>query len=260
MAPADLPGNRLWSRFYVPEIHDIHPKMETSLDVLLNVLPETARQVAALLVVPNWMMTERLHDRSTLGWQISTLPGEKVLHGYTHSLGPNWVDWLLYGHDNRSEFRALDGEEARRRIIKGLQIFADLRIRPRWFCAPRWQQSRASSAALVDLGFFGWQYKSGLETTQGDRVPLPALCFDEGERRIRIAAAHVLRSVEIARLLRGGRPFRLTLHPSDAQHPRVWAQIQSLRERLEAEGYVPLSLEEAVARWRRVSAAGTASA
>ena len=31
-----------WARFFVPEIHDVHPRMETDLDTLMGVLPGSA--------------------------------------------------------------------------------------------------------------------------------------------------------------------------------------------------------------------------
>ena len=59
-------------------------------------------------------------------WKIAArlraLKGTQVLHGLTHSLGPDFLNWLLYGHDNRSEFARLSASENQERLKKGLAI------------------------------------------------------------------------------------------------------------------------------------------
>ena len=250
-------GNDSATRFYVPEVHDIFPGMERELDAMLDVWPSGAYDKLALLVVPDWQSRFPLPASPDFVKRISRLAGEKVLHGLTHSLGPEFWNWLLYGHDNRSEFGKLDAEEARERVAAGLKSFEDnLGIRPRWFCAPRWHQSAAATDVLRETGFEGYMLRNSLQLFSGNSVSLPALCFDEGERRIRSAIARHLREFTIGRLFRAGRPFRITLHPSDVTDVPAWRQVQRVMQRLSDEGWTPLSLDEAMAQFGGAGAAG----
>ena len=247
-----------WSRFYVPEIHDLYPGSADRLDMLLGALPDKARERAALLLVPYWQQQHRLDSAGGFCRTLRDFPGDVVLHGWTHSLGFAWWDWLWCGHDNRSEFAGLSEREATRRLMLGRSAFADAIGRvPRWFCAPRWQQNRAVTAALKATGFVGFHLHNRVELCSGERISLPALCFDEGERSLGIAIGRTLRTRNISTLLRQGRPFRLTLHPTDMCYAKTWRQLTGLIARLDAEGWAPLSLDEALDRWRRTNIALT---
>lgn len=249
------------ARFYVPEVHDIHPGMEDQLDALLDVWPQEARQHLALLVVPNWQNRHSLDAAAPFARRIAALPGEKVLHGWTHSLGPDFWNWLLYGHDNRSEFATLDREEARSRISAGVQAFeTSLGAAPRWFCAPRWHQSRAATEALREAGLAGYMLRGSLRLFSGAVATMPSLCFDEGDRKLRSAVARTLREATIGRLFRMGRPFRVTLHPSDVQDAAAWRQVQRVMKRLDDEGWSPLGLDDAISRLGSSPATATAAA
>lgn len=247
-----------WSRFYVPELHDIYPGMETELDAMLAMLPAAARQVAALLVVPDWQGRAPIAADEAFCGRIASLPGEKVLHGWTHSLGPDFLNWLLYGHDNRSEFARLDQAEAQQRLRRGLEAFEHLGQRPRWFCAPRWQQNAGVRAALVGEGFAGHMLRDRLELHSGVSAPLRALNFDEGDRRLRSRIMHALRERTIGRLLEAERPFRVALHPADVRDRTAWAQVSRLFAALERDGWVPLSPDAALERWSALRTAGEA--
>lgn len=243
------------ARFYVPEVHDIHPGMAGQLDAMLDVWPQEARRHLALLIVPNWQNRFPLGEASDFVKQIKDLSGEKVLHGWTHSLGPDWWNWLMYGHDNRSEFARLDRDEASRRISGGLDVFAsEIGERPRWFCAPRWQQSAAATEALSEAGFEGYMLRGSLRLFSGETATLPALCFDEGARKMKSALLRRLRETTIGNVFRRGRPFRITLHPDDVLDPPTWRQVKRVMTRLSNEGWTPVGLDEAISRMRRVAA------
>lgn len=241
-----------WSRFYVPEIHDICPGMESELDAMLGVLPTAARDVAALLIVPDWQGRASVAADEAFGRRLEGLPGEKVLHGFTHSLGPDFMNWLLYGHDNRSEFARLGRHEAADRIARGLEALRQIGIAPRWFCAPRWQQSAGARAALEEAGFVGYMLNGRLDLFSGVSVPLPALNFDEGDRKLRNRAMHFLREGTMKRMLAGNAPFRVALHPADVRDPVAWNQVMRLFGRLHGEGWIPLSPDAAVERWTQL--------
>ena len=95
-----------------------------------------------------------------------------------------------------------------------------------------------------------------LELTSGASVPLPALNFDEGERRLRNRIMHALRAGSIRRLLEAGRPFRIALHPADVRDRVAWGQVTRLFADLERGGWRPLSPQAAVERWAGAAASG----
>jgi len=185
-ASMDAQFRQDWSRFYVPEIHDVYPGMEARLDDMLGVLPEPARREVPLLVVPNWQGKACLDPSGDFAKRIKAHAGAKVLHGWTHSLGPDFMNWLLYGHDNRSEFARLDAPAAEDRLLRGIAVFAEaFGAAPEWFCAPRWQQSRKATDVMGKLGFRGYMARGAYRLMTGESVPLPALNFDEGDRPTR---------------------------------------------------------------------------
>lgn len=242
------------ARFYVPEVHDIHPGMEGELDALLDVWPQEARWHLALLVVPNWQNRFPFDAAPAFARRVADLPGEKVLHGWTHSLGPDFWNWLMYGHDNRSEFAKLDRGEAQSRISAGMDAITNaFGAPPRWFCAPRWHQSDAATQALRAAGLSGYMLRGSLRLFTGERASLPSLCFDEGDRKLRSAIARNLRELTIERLFRAGNPFRVTLHPADVLDRAAWRQVERVMARLDAEGWTPVGPDEAVRRMQAVA-------
>ncbi|MEI2685616.1 MAG: DUF2334 domain-containing protein [Cypionkella sp.] len=94
-------------RVYLPEIHDLHPGMAARIDPLLALLPHDARRVVAWSVVPDWQGRAPLTAHPGFCERLRGLEGDIVLHGLTHSLGPDWFNWVVYGHDNRSEFHCV---------------------------------------------------------------------------------------------------------------------------------------------------------
>ncbi len=232
--------------WFLPEIHDLHPLMQDRLDALMALFPPAAAGRIAFSVVPDWQGRAALAGDPAFAARLAALPGALVLHGFTHSLGPSLADWLVYGHDNRSEFRRLSATEAARRIAAGLAAFAAAGLpRPRWFCAPRWQQSAATGPVLAAAGFAGWMTGAALVAADGRRAALPALNFDEGERGWKVALAALPRRLRIPRLLAARRPFRFVLHPGDLDRPWLVAEIRALSDRLAREGWRARSLDEA---------------
>ncbi len=235
------------TRRYLAEIHDLHPGMGRRLDALLEALPPDARQTAVLLVVPNWREREPLHQHRDFVRRLRALPGEKVLHGYTHSLGPSLWNHLYFGTENHSEFLHATRRAAEHRIAQACRIYEQcFDRRPRWFCGPRWQQSRATERALRLAGLAGYMRQDRIVEFAGQAHDIPAICFDEGARRWKQAAARALRERAIRKLVQRGALFRLTLHPSDVDYPRTWKQLTDLIFSLQHDGWKPVSLEEAL--------------
>ena len=121
---------------------------------------------------------------------------------------------------------------------------------PRWFCAPRWQENASLAAALAEKGLRGSLAGHGIRLWEAPLVPLPALNFDEGARRWRLAMGSVLRRGVIKRLLTRRTPFRMVLHPDDLTRPATLRQIRAVMSDLSAEGWRPLGLDDTVALWQ----------
>ncbi|MBO6719077.1 MAG: DUF2334 domain-containing protein [Rhizobiaceae bacterium] len=248
------------ARFYVPEVHDVHPGMEDRLEALLDVWPAEARPHLALLVVPNWQDRFPLAAAPRFAERVAQLPGERVLHGWTHSLGPDWWNWLMYGHDNRSEFASLNRAEALQRVSAAMDAFAShFAAKPKWFCAPRWQQSRAATEVLREAGVEGCMLGGSLQLFSGASAPLPALNFDEGPRKLKAAVLRRFRETTIGRRFREGKPFRVALHPDDVSDEPTWRQVGRVIARLADEGWTPIGPSEAMKRFAVPSPAREAS-
>lgn len=234
-------------RRYLPEIHDLHPSMAGALEDLVALFPVAAQDKIAFSIVPDWMGRESLVEAPAFAARLRALKGTQVLHGLTHSLGPDFLNWLLYGHDNRSEFARLSAPETQARLGKGLAIWTQaLGVSPRWFCAPRWQQNRHLAPALAALGFRGCLSGRAISCYDGASLPMPTLNFDEGARAVKIVLGALARKAMVPRLLGAGQPFRFVLHPDDLTRPATLREIKAVLARMEAEGWRPVSLEQAL--------------
>lgn len=237
--PAPPPGT------YLPEIHDLAPHMAPRLPAMLDAFPAEAHPKIAHLIVPNWQGTEPLDGAPHFAATLRGLAGTPVLHGWTHSLGPDLWNRLMYGHDNRSEFAKLTAAETAERLTKGLAMLDRvLGRRPDWFCAPRWQGSAALAPALRGAGIGGRMTADALIHDDHGQLEIPALNFDDGARAPVIAAATAARRYRIRHVLKTRSPFRLVLHPDDVTRPRVFSQFRALVADLAADGWRPLGLDE----------------
>lgn len=244
------PARQGWRKLVLPEIHDLYPSVTPSPAELLSVFPARARDCVALSIVPDWQGRDPIADAPDFAAQIRKMGGLRVLHGWTHSLGPSLIDWIMYGHDNRSEFRSQSREAAEGRLQQALAGFeAAFGERPRWFCAPRWQESAGTLDALHSLGFDGSLSRAQITRFGAAPIPLPALNFDEGERSLPIRLNMALRKGAIRRLLQAERPFRLVVHPHDLAHAATRTQLTDTLQALDDAGWEFLSLHDTIARW-----------
>ena len=231
---------------YVAEVHDISPVMANRMDDLIALLPTGAITNAALLIVPDWQSKWPLDRHPEFTERAASYFGTLVLHGFNHSLGPDLLNWLLYRHDNRSEFRNLSAKETTDRLTSGVNVFCSaFGVRPKWFCAPRWKGNSHLGRALASMGFRGLLAHHEIQRFEGPNIAMPSLSFDEGERGWKIAAGLLFRRVNISQLLATRRPFRLVLHPDDLTRPCTLRQIRDVVRRLETEGWKSITLDEA---------------
>ncbi len=231
---------------YIPEIHDVHPRMMPALERLLGALPDEASRLAPLLVVPDWAGDSALDCHPEFVEMLRQLQGEKVLHGLTHSLGPDWWNRFAYGTENHAEFASLSEDQATARLTTAHKLHTEAFGLPRWFCAPRWQQNAIVKTVLGRLGFEGFMLGSRYEKLSGARAAIPAICFDDGGHAWRHVAGRLQRKAMIRRWLANNTPFRLTLHPADLEDPKTWQQLTELVATLKGEGWQPLAFDDAL--------------
>jgi uncharacterized protein len=227
---------------YAVEIHDLSPATGGRLDALLALLPPRARDVAALLVVPNWGGHLPITAHPAFVADLAGRPGEKVLHGLTHSRGPSRWNALWYGTEDESEFGRLTRADAASRLDEAIALFATaFGERPRWFCAPRWRES-AGAANAVAAAFPARLRRRDLRIGETRRVAAESLWFDDGARRAARTIGAWLRAPRRRALLGGRQPFRLVLHPRDLEQAAVRREIETVGAMLEAQGWTPVSL------------------
>jgi predicted deacetylase len=230
-------------RSYVVELHDVHPSSLPDVERMLETLSADARRVAAALVVPNWSGCERLTADSLLARRIASLMDGLVLHGLTHVRGRNWWNTAWHGTADESECLSWSHTIAQSRLAEGLDVIESaFGCRPRWFCAPRWQQHPDVAAVLAECRIDWHMRRSGFVDARGRECPVPAIWFDGGLRVWQRAATGAWAARRLRRHLASGEPFRLALHPRDVQHRTTWATVTSLLARLEAEGWTPVGL------------------
>lgn len=234
--------------WFIPELHDISARPGCGPGPMLAMLPPRARDLAALLVVPDWGGRHPIRAGSSLARELSDLPGEKVLHGLSHLRGPSLPHRLLLGTDDEAEFATCREEDARFRLATATRIFSDaLGALPSWFCAPRWSESAATMYVLREMPLKGLMHRSGytVRSPSGDtirRITIDAAWFDDGARWPPRLAGAARRILNLRRLLRERRPFRLVLHPRDLTYSTSRRAIRALVERLCVDGWEPRGL------------------
>lgn len=238
-----LPGNRL----FLPELHDIHPGSYRSTASILSFLSPGVRDALSLLIVPCWGGKEPVDEGTPILRLIHPLPGERILHGYSHCRPNSIVNRLWFGTDHHGEFDGLEASDATTRIMLGLSAFERAGLpRPRFFCAPRWIQSKATADVLFELGFTGFMDRRGYRTRDGVRRAIPAVFFDTGRRRWNTLCHFLATRLYLNFLMATERPFRLALHPTDAEDKRVKRFLARLFRRLEREGWRAAHIGEVI--------------
>jgi len=131
-------------------------------------------------VVPCWH-GERLSGsaRGFVEW-VKVEFGEVLLHGYTHHRADHGgAIGLLTG--NANEFTRMGTCEAIKRLRCGQAILAEVFGQPaNGFVPPAWQRGPITSSVLVVSGFRYSVGFTGVESVEGERIPLCTWSWDAG--------------------------------------------------------------------------------
>jgi uncharacterized protein len=218
-------------------IHDVSPSTWPQCERLLQAIHAVADIPVSLLVVPAYhrqpaaggtrydrALEQRLHHGDEL-----------VLHGYTHldeaGAASSWRERFtrqIYTQ-REGEFYAVDRAEARRRLALGLDWFRRRGWPVHGFVAPAWLMGAGAWDALAEFPF---SYTTTLRRfyllpeRRALRSQSLVYTVRSGWRR---AMSRSWNSV-LAQALRPNPLVRLSLHPTDAAHPRIIRHCQSLLE------------------------------
>lgn len=211
-------------------IHDVSPRFEGAVDLLVDRLAPHVGMGLAMLVVPdhwNAAPVTPAFARRLRGWSDAGV--EMFVHGWSHldDNAHHGTAALKARHmtAGEGEFLGLTRGEALTRMRRGRQMLEDATGRPTaGFVAPAWLYSHGARAALADAGFAlaedhlrvwtpgGAVLARGPVITWASRSPL--------RRASSLAAAAVLRHA-----LQLTSTVRIAVHPGDTGVPALLDSI-----------------------------------
>jgi predicted deacetylase len=246
----------------IVSVHDVAPPTRAAVEKIVTELSRHRIPVCSLLVVPNYHhcgpFTE---DQGFVRWlrDLEAQGHEIVIHGYFHERprrnGENLSEKFftrLYTNDE-GEFYDLDYDEALRRITQAREEFVRAGLTPRGFIAPAWLLGSAAERAAREAEM---EYTTRLtevrDLRSGDNFPARTLVYSvrSGWRRAVSLAWNGL----LARQLDRASLARVSIHPTDRDHPEIWKQILRLTDRL-VENRIPTTYRDWVAERRARSGA-----
>lgn len=218
-------------RRLLASIHDVSPRFEREVDVLVDLLASRLGGLRlAMLVVPDHWDAAPL-DRSPAfgrrlrGWADAGV--EMFLHGWRHrddTPGKGFARKHMTAGEG--EFAGLSFVEARTRLADGRRVVEDATGRPvAGFIAPAWLYSDGARAAIAEAGYplaedhwRVWQPSTGRVIARG-----PVITW-ASRSRARIASS--LAVAAVARTMPTALPVaRVAVHPGDTGVPALLSSI-----------------------------------
>jgi hypothetical protein len=223
-------------RALVVSVHDVAPATRARAEEMVREMATLGVSVCSLLVVPDYHRQGRsMADPDFCTWlqQLQGKGSEIVIHGFFHARArqPNdnvrkKVVTRFYTADE-GEFFDLDYAEALRLISEADGEFRAQGFRPRGFVAPAWLLGAEAERAVIDAGM---TYTTTLRTvrdfTARQVTASQSLVYSvrsEWRRGISLGWNRWL----FARHTRDPL-LRLSLHPPDISHPKIWQQVRQL--------------------------------
>ncbi len=220
----------------VVSLHDVSPLTRPACTAILSELASLGVPQTSLLVVPNHHhRSPMLEDADFGSWlrALATAGHEIVIHGYYHARERRPDESLrarlttrFYTADE-GEFYDLDRASARRLVTQASAEFRQLGLAPTGFIAPAWLLSREAEAALRE---FPCEYTTRLgdvlDLRNGHSFPSQSLVWSvrSAWRRQMSLAWNAL----LFRRLAQNPLLRVSIHPVDLAHAKVWQQIREL--------------------------------
>ena len=230
-------------RALVVSLHDVSPQTQPACVEILAELAALGVPRCSLLVIPDHHRRGHfLADTACSVWlRAQAAAGhELVMHGYHHerarrdgeSVGAK-LTTRIYTADE-GEFYDLDRAAAAALVERARADFRQLGIEPAGFIAPAWLLSVEAEAALRELGCAYTTRLGSVTDLQSGRVfqsqSLVWSVRSAGRRQASLAWNAVL-----FRRLAANPLLRISIHPVDLRHPKIWKQIRELIARALAD-------------------------
>ena len=224
----------------IVSVHDVAPASRETTEKILATLSRHGVSVCSLLVVPNCHHRgSATDDHEFVRWlkNLEAQGHEIVIHGYFHQRPRREAESLrhkfitrLYTSDE-GEFYDLDYEEAFRRIARAREDFLKAGLTPRGFIAPAWllgpAGERAATAAEMD---YTTRLTGIRDLRSGKDFPARTLVYSVRSDWRR--AVSLVWNPALCQYLASAPVARISIHPPDHDHPRVWGQLLRLTDRL----------------------------
>ena len=246
------------ARTLIVSLHDAHPGSREAIAEQIGFLAERGVRAASILVVPDFhhgapLAKEPAFCDAVSAWQSGG--HEIVLHGYFHDRRDSprenlaTLFWTRLYTSREAEFLDLPLDEARVRLRRGRELFADRGWNARGFIAPAWLMAPHLPALLAELGF---TYTNRLRdlvplSRTGPRsIPSQSLCYSTRAGWRRTASA--VWNKQLFGKLRETNLIRLSLHPRDLEFPLLRRQIDQIVRAALKRGFAPSTYADYVAR------------
>jgi predicted deacetylase len=243
----------------IVSLHDAHPGSAAAIARQIAFLDAYGIRAASILVVPDFhhraaVARNAAFCETVTNWQDAG--HEIVLHGYFHdrrespreTLGT--LFWTRLYTSREAEFLDLPLDEARIRLRRGRELFAEKGWDARGFIAPAWLMAPHVPNLAGEVGF---TYTNTLRelvplARGGGRPPIASqsLCYSTraGWRRL----ASMAWNRKLFGKLRQTNLIRLSLHPRDLEFPLLRRQIDQIIRSSLQRGFEPSTYAGYVAR------------
>lgn len=217
----------------VVSLHDVAPATRPQSVRIIDELARLGVRCSSLLVVPNYHHRgSSFADREFVNWlrQLEAAGHEIVMHGYYHIRPSSDREkmrdrFITRVYTNREgEFYDLPYDEAHRRISQAREEFRDAGLKPHGFIAPAWLLSAEAERAACDCEIeYTTRLRSVRDLRHARTYPAHSIVYSVRSKMRRDVScvwnAALFRRCNFLPLL------RISIHPPDIDHPRVWKQI-----------------------------------
>ena len=224
----------------IVSVHDVAPSTQAVAEKIILELSRHGVPVCSILVVPNYHHRgSATEDRGFIRW-LQELEGqghEIVIHGYFHNRPRRQGEDLrgkfftrFYTRDE-GEFYDLDYAEALRRITRARDDFAGAGLTPRGFIAPAWLLGAAAERAAAEADMEYTTHLTGVrDLRSGKDFRARTLVYSVRSDWRRVVS--LVWNGALCRHLAGAPLARVSIHPSDYDHPEIRRQIVESIDRL----------------------------
>ena len=223
------------SQALVVSVHDVSPFTRAECRDIYTELHDLGLRLCSWLVVPDHHGRGHfLQDEDFCQWlvRLTEAGHEIVIHGYTHRRERREKETPVEKFTTRvytadeGEFYDMDKATAAALVAQALDEFRQIGIEPEGFIAPAWLLSAPAEEALREGGI---QYTTRLRHVRdlhtGRTYESRSLVWSTRAAWRRFASLAWNRT--LFRRLSTNSLMRISIHPSDIRHRRVWRQIRA---------------------------------